>query len=54
MSDRFSKATKEQEERSVFICTSCKNRYNRKDADEKELECCGRTLTELTQEAFGP
>jgi len=52
--DRFSKAESELSEKSAFVCVSCKTKYSKTDADKKGLECCGRTMTELLQESFGP
>ena len=52
--DRFSDAAENQQEKSAFICQSCKKRYDREGAKKSEMTCCGRTLTELMQEGFGP
>lgn len=53
-SDRFSDETKEQPEKSAFECETCKTKYGREEAKKKDMSCCGRTLTELMQEGFGP
>jgi transcription initiation factor IIE alpha subunit len=52
--DKFSKASAELSEKSAFICKSCDTKYSKKEAHEKANTCCGRTLTELQQEGFGP
>lgn len=52
--DNFSEATKEQQNKSAFICESCKTEYNQEDAQKKGNTCCGRTMKELLQEGFGP
>ena len=52
--DEFSDAEKELSEKSAFKCESCNTAYTRKDAKQKENICCGRTMTELLQEGFGP
>ncbi|WP_155006021.1 hypothetical protein [Pelobacter seleniigenes] len=52
--DKFSKASQELEDKSAFICKSCNKKYDKKTAKEKNNTCCGRTLTELHQESFGP
>lgn len=52
--DRFSQAEEEQQEKSAFVCVSCNEKYPKKEAEKKEMSCCGRTLRELTQESFGP
>lgn len=52
--DRFSEAEKELSEKSAFVCVSCKTKYSKTEADKQDNSCCGRTLTELLQEGFGP
>jgi hypothetical protein len=52
--DRFSEAEKEQQSKSAFVCESCKTRYGKKQAEEKDYACCGRSMKELLQESFGP
>lgn len=52
--DQFSEADKEQQDKSAFICESCKTKYSKKDADEKGMSCCGRSMKELVEEGFGP
>jgi len=52
--DRFSDAEKELSEKSAFECKSCNTKYSKPDAEKKENTCCGRTMTELLQEGFGP
>jgi predicted metal-binding protein len=49
--DRFSKASKELSEKSAFICESCNKKYQKKEAEKKDMACCGRSLKELHQEA---
>ncbi len=53
-SDKYSKAAKEQAEKSAFICESCNGKYRKEEAEERGMTCCDRTLKELHQEAFGP
>jgi len=52
--DEFSDAEKELSEKSAFKCESCNTTYTRVDAKQKGKTCCGRTMTELLQEGFGP
>lgn len=52
--DRFSKAEREQEDKSAFVCETCNTRYDKKTAEEKGHNCCGRTMKELLQESYGP
>jgi len=52
--DRFSNAEDELSEKSAFVCESCNKKYSRKAAEKQDKSCCGRTLTELLQESFGP
>lgn len=52
--DRFTEAEKEQHNKSAFVCESCKKSYKKEDAEKQNMSCCGRTLTELMQESFGP
>jgi len=52
--DRFSDATKELEEKAAYICRSCNKLYSIEDAQDNNLSCCGRTMTELVREGFGP
>lgn len=52
--DRFTKATKEQTEKSAFVCKTCNQTYDKQQAENQKMTCCGRTLTELLQESFGP
>lgn len=52
--DRFSNAEEEQQEKSAFVCESCNKKYTDKEAKDKMMNCCGRTLTGLLQEGFGP
>ena len=52
--DRFSDATDELTEQSAYVCKSCNKKYKREDAAKQDMSCCGRTLTELVQESFGP
>ena len=53
-SDRFSEATEELDGKSAYICKSCNRQYSSKEAKEKNLNCCDRTMTELLKESFGP
>ena len=52
--DRFSEASKELPEKSGYVCESCKTKYNKDEAKEKEHSCCGRSMKELVEEGFGP
>lgn len=52
--DRFTEASKELPEKSGYVCVSCNKKYEKKDAEKKEMTCCGRTMKELTEESFGP
>lgn len=52
--DRFSNAEKEQQDKSAFVCESCNTKYDKKAAEDKDYNCCGRTMKELLQESFGP
>jgi hypothetical protein len=52
--DRFSKATEEITKKSVYLCKSCNKNYSCAEAEEKKHSCCGRAMTELIQEGFGP
>ncbi len=52
--DRFTEADKEQQDKSAFVCESCKTRYSSDEAKSKDMACCGRTMSELHQEGFGP
>lgn len=52
--DRFSEATKEQGEKSAFVCETCNQKYSRNVAKQKKMTCCERTMKELAQESFGP
>jgi len=52
--DKFSDAEKELSEKSAFECASCKTKYTKPAAEKKANTCCGRTMTELLQEGFGP
>jgi len=52
--DRFSDAEKELTEKSAFICEGCNTKYQRKEAEKRDMACCGRTLSELVKESFGP
>lgn len=52
--DRFSDAEKELSEKSAFKCESCNTKYTPADAKQKGHTCCGRTMSELLQEGFGP
>jgi len=52
--DQFTKASDELPKKNAFVCQSCKNTYNKEEAEKKDMSCCGRTLTELMQEGFGP
>jgi len=52
--DRFSEAEKELSEKSAFKCESCNTEYTKSAAEQKKNTCCGRTMTELLQEGFGP
>lgn len=52
--DKFSEASSELQEKSGFVCETCKTPYRKKDAVKKDMSCCGRTLKELAQESFGP
>jgi predicted metal-binding protein len=51
--DNFSEASKEQQDKSAFICENCKTKYNKQQVEEKGNTCCGRTVKELLQESFG-
>lgn len=52
--DKFTEPEKEQQEKSAFVCKSCNTLYSKENAQKQQMECCGRTLTELLQESFGP
>jgi hypothetical protein len=52
--DRFSQAEGELSEKSAFRCDGCQTEYTREAAGEKGNTCCGRSMTELLQEGFGP
>ncbi len=52
--DRFSDAEKELQEKNAFKCDSCNTSYTKQEAKKKDMSCCGRSLTELLQEGFGP
>jgi hypothetical protein len=52
--DKFSDAEKDLSEKSAFECKSCNKKYSKSDAQRKGNTCCGRTMTELLQEGFGP
>ena len=52
--DEFTQAEKELSEKSAYVCKNCNKTYKKEDAVKKDLTCCGRTLTELLQEGFGP
>lgn len=52
--DKFSEASEELQDKSGFVCETCKTTYHKKDAVKKDMSCCGRTLKELVQESFGP
>ncbi len=53
-SDKFTEASKELQEKSGFVCETCKKTYSRGGAVKKDLTCCNRTMKELVQESFGP
>lgn len=52
--DRFSDAESELQEKSAFVCELCNKKYKKSDAKKQEMACCGRTLSEIHQEGFGP
>jgi transcription initiation factor IIE alpha subunit len=52
--DKFSEATNELQEKSGFICESCKKTYSRDNAVKQDMTCCNRTMKELVQQSFGP
>ena len=52
--DRFSEAEKELSGKNAYLCENCNKKYPKSEAEEKGFNCCGRTLTELLQEGFGP
>jgi len=52
--DRFTEAEKEQQEKSAFYCESCNKKFDKAEAKKQDMSCCGRTLTELLEESFGP
>ena len=52
--DRFSEASKEAQDKSGYVCVSCKTKYNKDEAKKKDLSCCGRSMKELVEEGFGP
>lgn len=52
--DKFTEAEKELSEKSAYVCESCNKTYKQKEANEADMACCGRTLKELHEEAFGP
>lgn len=52
--DQLSKATEELEENAAYICKRCNRLYKIEDAENNNLSCCGRTMTELLREGFGP
>jgi transcription initiation factor IIE alpha subunit len=47
--DRFSEAEKELSEKSAFICESCKTKYGKDEARKRNMNCCGKTLSEVAQ-----
>ncbi|WP_155005965.1 hypothetical protein [Pelobacter seleniigenes] len=52
--DQFSEAIEEEAEHSAFLCTACNTKYPKAEAKKKDMTCCGRTMTELLKESFGP
>lgn len=52
--DEFSEAEKNLTEKSAYVCKSCNTKYGKEEAAQKGKTCCGRTMTELLQEGFGP
>ncbi len=52
--DRFSDAEKELQEKNAFVCLSCNKKYSKKEAENHEKTCCGRSMKELVEESFGP
>lgn len=52
--DKFSEASKKQQDKSAFVCETCNKTYSKDEAVKKDMSCCGRTLKELLQESFGP
>ena len=53
-SDRFTEASEELQDKSGFVCETCKKTYLRDEAVRRDLTCCNRTMKELVQESFGP
>ncbi len=53
-SDKFTEATEELQQKSGFICESCKTTYSKDKAVKQDMTCCNRTMKELMQESFGP
>jgi transposase-like protein len=52
--DQFSNATDELASKSAYVCKDCNKQYSKSEADEKKHSCCGRAMTELLQEGYGP
>ena len=52
--DKFTEASKDLQDKSGYVCKTCDTKYSKKEAQEKANTCCGRSLTELLQEGFGP
>ncbi|HKJ05759.1 MAG TPA: hypothetical protein VJ974_09195 [Geopsychrobacteraceae bacterium] len=51
--DRFSEGTEDLPDKSAFVCSYCKKKYKREEAEGKKMTCCNRTLKEYLQESFG-
>lgn len=45
--DRFTEAEKELPEKSAFICESCNKKFAKKEAEKKDMSCCGQPLKEM-------
>lgn len=52
--DRFTEAEKEQQDKSAFVCESCKTKYSKKEAEDKGEACCDQPLKEIKKQGFGP
>lgn len=52
--DKFTESSKELQEKSGFVCETCKTKYHKEEAVKRDMTCCNRTMKELVQESFGP
>lgn len=47
--DRYSDASKQLQDTSVFVCETCKQTYHKEEAVKQDMTCCNRTMKELVQ-----